>query len=94
MQLDSLPEGGSVDGAPAHGGVTVDKGAILIVKKHVPDFEELIAEIGRAIQTDLDFSNSKETLTDCVPERDVFDLTELVVMDEDTVTLNRDSTGK
>ena len=93
-QLDSLPEGGSVDGAPANGGVTVDKGAILIVKKHVLDFGELIAEIDRAIQTDLDFSNSKETLTNCVPERDVFDLIELVVMDEDTVTLNRDSTGK
>ena len=93
-QLDSLPEGGSVDGAPANGGVTVDKGAILIVKKQVPDFEELITKIDCAIQINLDFSNSKETLTDCVLDRDVSDLIEVVVMDEDTVTLNRDLTGK
>ena len=59
MQLGSLIEGGSFEGVPTNGGVTIDKGAIMTVKKHILDFEELIAEIDRAIQTDLDFSNSK-----------------------------------
>ena len=95
-QLGSLPEGGSFDGASANGGVTVDKGAILTVKKHVPDFKEFITEIDRAIQTDSDFSNSKATPTDCVPDNSeiAFALIEVVVMDEDTIILNRDLMGK
>ena len=95
-QLGSLPEGGSFDGALANSGVTVDKVAFLTVKNHVPDFEELITEIDRAIQTDLDFSNLKATPTNCVPDNSkiVSNLIEVVVMDEDTVTLNRDLMGK
>ena len=95
-QLGSLLEGGCFDGASANGGVMVDMGAILTMKKHVPDFEELIMEIDRAIQTDLDFSNLKATPTNCVPDNSeiVSNLIEVVVMDEDTVTLNRDLMGK
>ena len=91
-QLGSLLEGGCFDGAPANGAVMVDKGAILTMKKHVPDFEELIMEIDRAIQTDSDFSNSKATPTNCVLDNSeiVSNLIEVVVMDEDIVTLNRD----
>ena len=95
-QLGSLTEGGSFDGALANGGVTVDKGAIMIVKKHVPDFEELITEIDHAIQTGSDFSNSKATPTDCMPNNSEIssDLIEVVVMDEDTIILNCDLMGK
>ena len=66
------------------------------MKKHVLDFEELITEIDHAIQIDLDFSNSKATPTDCVPDNSeiVSDLIKVVVMDEDTVTLNRELMGK
>ena len=94
--MGSLPEGGSFDGALANSGVTVDKVAFLTVKNHVPDFEELITEIDHAIQIDLDFSNSKATPTDCVLDNSeiAFALIEVVVMDEDTIILNRDSTGK
>ena len=49
MQSGNLPKGGSFDGAPTNGGVTVEKDAILTVKNHVLDFEELITEINRAI---------------------------------------------
>ena len=95
-QFGSLPEGGNFDGAPANGGVMVDKGAILTMKKHVLDFEELITEIDRAIQTDSNFSNSKATPTDCMPNNSeiVSDLIVVVVMDEDTVILIHDLMGK
>ena len=95
-QLGSLTEGGSFDGALANGGVTVDKGVIMIVKKHVPDFEELITEIDHAIQTGSDFSNSKATPTDCMPNNSEIssNLIEVVVMDEDTIILNCDLMGK
>ena len=39
------------------------------MKNHISVSKELITKVDRAIQTDLDFSNSKETLTNCVPER-------------------------
>ena len=96
MQLGNLPKGGSFDGAPADGGVTVDKGAILTVKNHVLDFEMLITEIDYAIQTGSNFLNSKATPTVCVPNNSEIssDLIEVVVMDEDTIILNRDLVGK
>ncbi|KAK9986867.1 hypothetical protein SO802_031818 [Lithocarpus litseifolius] len=70
--------------------------SILSVQNHVPAFEELISEIDRAIQTDSDFSNSKETPTVCVPAYSAIssDLIEVVVMDEDTITLNCGLMGK
>ena len=68
----------------------------MTVKNHILDFEELITEIDHAIQTDLDFSNSKATPTNYVPDNSVIssNLIEVVVMDEDTVILNRDLMGK
>ena len=95
-QLGSLPKGGSFNGVLANGGVTVEKDASETVKNHIPNFEELITEIDRAIQTVSIFSNSKATLTDCVPDNSVisFDLIEVVVMDEDTVIHNHDLMGK
>ncbi|KAK7853356.1 vesicle-associated membrane protein 714 [Quercus suber] len=94
-QSGNLPKGGSFDGALADGCVAFKKDVILTVKNHIPVFEELITKIDRAIQTDSDFSNSKATPTDCVPDNSVisFDLIEVVVMDEDTVILNRDLMG-
>ena len=91
-QLGSLLEGGCFDGASANGGVMVDMGAILTMKKHVPDFEDFITEIDRAIQTDSDFSNSKATPSNYVLDNReiVSNLIEVVVMDEDIVTLNCD----
>ena len=73
----------------------VDKGAIFSVKKHVPDFEELIMEIDCVIQTDSDFSNSKATPTDYLPDNSEIasDLIEVVDMDEETIILNRDLMG-
>ena len=96
MQLDSLPEGGIVNDAPSDGAVIVEKDSIVTVKNHVPVFEELILEIDRAIQTDSDFSFSKETPTVCVPNSSMIpsDLIEVVVMDEDTVTFKRGLMGK
>ena len=95
-QLGNLPKSGSFDNALADGGVTVEKDAILTKKNHVLVFEELITEIDRAIQTDLDFSNSKATPTNCVPDNSVIssDLIEVVVIDKDTVILKRDLMGK
>ncbi|KAF3962510.1 hypothetical protein CMV_012983 [Castanea mollissima] len=95
-QVGSLPEGGSFDGAPANGGVIVEKDAILTVKNHVLVFEELVTETDRAIQTDSESSNSKTIPTDCVLDNNVIssNLIEIVVMDEDTVILNRDLIGK
>ena len=94
--MGNLPKSGSFDNALADGGVTVENDAILTKKNHVLVFEELITEIDRAIQTDLDFSNSKATPTDCVPDNSVIssDLIEVVVMDKDTVILKRDLMGK
>ena len=68
----------------------------MTVKNHVLDFEELITEIDRAIQIDSDFSNSKATPTNYVPDNSVIssDLIEVLVMDEDTVILNHDLMGK
>ena len=96
MQLVSVIEGGSFDGVPTNGGVTIDKGAIMTMKKHVLDFEELITEINHAIQIGSDFSNSKATPTDCVPNNSEIssNLIEVVVMDEDTLILNCDLMGK
>ena len=95
-QLGSLTDGGSFDGAPANDGVTVNTSAIMTVKKHVPDFEELITEIDWSIQTGPDFSNSKATPTDYVPDSSEIspDLIEVVVMDEDMVNHSRDLMGK
>ena len=94
-QLGSLPKGGSFDCAPANNGVMVDKGAIFTVKKHVPNFEELIMEIDRVIQTDSDFSNSKATPTNYMPDNGEIDsdLIEVVDMDEETIILNRELTS-
>ena len=66
------------------------------MKNHILDFEELITEIDHAIQTDLDFSNSKVTPTNYVPDNSVIssNLIEVVVMDEDTIILNHDLMGK
>ena len=66
------------------------------MKNHVLVSKELITEIDRAIQTDSKFSNLKMTPTDCVLDNSVIssELIEVVVMDEDTVILNRDLMGK
>ena len=66
------------------------------MKNHVPIFEGLISEIDRAIQTNSDFSNSKATPTVCVPDNSTIssDLIKVVVMDEDTATINRGLMGK
>ena len=66
------------------------------MKNHIPVFEELIMENDCAIQTNSKFSNLKTTPTDCMPNNRVFfsDLIEVVVMDEDTIILNRDFMGK
>ena len=95
-QAGSLPEDDSFDSAPIDDGVTIEKGAILPVKNHVLVSKELITEIDRAIQTDSKFSNLKMTPTDCVLDNSVIssELIEVVVMDEDTVILNRDLMGK
>ena len=96
MQSDSLPENGIVDGALSKGVGTVEKDSIVIVKNHVPIFEELISEIDRAIQTDSDFSFSKASPSVSVPDSSAIssDLIEVVVMDEDTITLNHGLMGK
>ena len=95
-QAGSLPEDDSFDSAPIDDGVTIEKGAILPVKNHVLVSKELITEIDRAIQTDSKFSNLKMTPTDCVLDNSVIssELIEVVVMDEDTIILNRDLMGK
>ena len=66
------------------------------VKNHVPVLKEVIAEVDRAHKTVSDFSNSKAIPTVCVPDSSVTssDLVEVVVMGEDTVTLNRGLMGK
>ena len=91
MQSGSLLEGGIVTGAPLDGGVIAEKESVMPVKNHVPVLEEVIAEIDRAINIDSVFSNSKAIPTLCVPESSAtsLDLIEVVVMGEDTVTLNR-----
>ena len=96
MQSDSLPKDGIVDDAPSEGVRKVEKDSIVIVKNHVPVFEELISKIDRPIQTGSDFSFSKENLSISVPDSSAIssDLIEAVVMDEDTVTLNRGLMGK
>ena len=96
VQSDSLPKDGIVDGAPSEGAGTVEKDSIVIVKNHVPVFEEQISEIDRAIQTDSDFSFSKASPSVGVPDSSAIssDLIEVVVMDEDTATLNRGLMGK
>ena len=96
MQSDSLPEDGIVDSAPSEGAGTVEKDSIMIEKNHVPVFEELISKIDRAIQTGSDFSFSKASPSVSVPDSNTIssNLIEVVVMDEDTVTLNRGLMGK
>ena len=66
------------------------------MKNHILDFEELITEINHAIQIGSDFSNSKATPTNCVPNNSEIssNLIEVVVMDEATVILNCDLMGK
>ena len=66
------------------------------MKNHIPVFKELITENDCAIQTDSKFSNLKTTPSNCMPNNSVFssDLIEVVVMDEDTIILNRDFMGK
>ena len=66
------------------------------MKNHIPVFKELITENDCAIQTDSKFSNLKTTPSNCIPNNNVFssDLIEVVVMDEDTIILNREFMGK
>ena len=96
MQSGSLHKGGIIVGAPSDGGVTIEKDSVMLVKNHIPVLEEVIAEIDRAIKTDLDFSNSKAIPTVCVPNSSATssDLIEMVVMGKDIVTLNRGLMGK
>ena len=96
MQSNGLPKDGIVDGAPSEGAGTVEKDSIVIVKNHIPVFEELISEIDCAIQTDSDFSFSKASPFVSVPDSSAIssDLIEVVVMYKDTVTLNRGLMGK
>ena len=96
MQLGNLPKGGIVVGALSNGGVTIEKDSVMLVKNHIPVLEEVIAEIDRAIKTNLDFSNSKAIPTVCERNSSATssDLIEVVVMGKDIVTLNRGLMGK
>ena len=79
----------------ADGGVIVENGVILLMKNHISVSKELIMKVDRAIQTVSKFSNLKTPPTNCVPDNSVIPskLIEVVVMDEDTVILNRDLMG-
>ena len=65
------------------------------MKNHISVSKELITKVDRAIQTVSKFSNLKTPPTNCVPDNSVIPskLIEVVVMDEDTVILNRDLMG-
>ena len=92
-QAGGVPEDESFDGAPADGGVSVEKDAM---KSHVPIPEELNTGIDCALQTGSTFSNFKTPPTDYVTDNSVIpaELVEVVVVDEDTITLNHDFMGK